>query len=324
MPYPPMSLFDTSDDLETWRPFYIDAEESASAPAPYPPTPSYSTTTFLYFCEQAKIMNAMYETIYSPSTAAGIDTDTVRDIERTLRAFYQRLPNHIRVDDVDALPVCPPPHIFTLNILYHTSLILLYRPFFSISSSSSSSSSSPSSSSSTSAALKQRAREVCTAEAAKVHAFFRAYGHTFRWRNQTYLTTYCVYTAATIEVQQVRHPDPAVASQAVDRLATTLRMLEAECQQTPGIRRSIDIIKTQLGGVDLVALAGGTDPLALVPTTLVLDEPPPHPQPQPLPPPPPATDLGGMDLVGSGLLGPSWLDWYMPDAGGGFIPNQNT
>lgn len=71
---------------------------------------------------------------------------------------------------------------------------------------------------------------------------FQAYGRSFNYKNQTYLLSYCVYTAATIEVTQMKQGD----SGAAERLETTLRMLETEAEQTPGIQKSIIIITNQL------------------------------------------------------------------------------
>lgn len=95
-------------------------------------------------------------------------------------------------------------------------------------------------------ALAKRAQQVCTEEASKVNEFFRQYGRTFNFQNQTYLLSYCVYTAATVDIQQIRHEDAQLASAAANRLSTTLKMLESEAKQTPGIKRSIDIIKSHL------------------------------------------------------------------------------
>ncbi|CAI7670397.1 unnamed protein product [Penicillium bialowiezense] len=95
-------------------------------------------------------------------------------------------------------------------------------------------------------ALAVRAQKVCTESASKVNEFFRQYGRTFNFQNQTYLVSYCVYTAATIDIQQIRHEDPSFASAAANRLSTTLKMLESEARQTPGIKRSIEIIKSHL------------------------------------------------------------------------------
>ncbi|KAJ5624418.1 hypothetical protein N7510_000727 [Penicillium lagena] len=131
---------------------------------------------------------------------------------------------------------CHPPHIFCLNILYHTMLILIFRPFFGWSRHSKLQDH----------ALAQRAQKVCIEEATEVNKFFRQYGRTFNYQNQTYLISYCVYTAATIDVQMIQNEDAELAAAAVNRLSTTLEMLESEARQTPGIKRSIDIIKSHL------------------------------------------------------------------------------
>lgn len=122
------------------------------------------------------------------------------------------------------------------SILFHTMLILIFRPFFGWSRHSKLQDH----------ALALRAQKVCTEEASKVNEFFRQYGRTFNFQNQTYLVSYCVYTAATIDIQQIRHEDPALATAAATRLSTTLKMLESEARQTPGIKRSIEIIKSHL------------------------------------------------------------------------------
>lgn len=122
------------------------------------------------------------------------------------------------------------------SILYHTLLILLFRPFFLWSSNPKL----------RSHELAIRSRAVCIKEATLVNDFFRSYGETFKYQKQSYLISYCVYTAATIEIQQIRDPEESVATEATDRLCTILSMLETEAKQTPGIRRSVDIIKSQL------------------------------------------------------------------------------
>lgn len=228
LPYEPLQmLFDHSDDEEHWTPWYLGREND------YPLQRGYITSTFSHFFEHAQIIEEIYAVVYSDRSRESNDP-AIAEIDARLRQFYHRLPTHIRVDDVHSLSHCPPPHIFALNVLYHTSLILLYRPFFKPDLLSPSD------------AFCETARRVCVEEAATVNQFFQAYGDTFDFRNQTYLTSYCVYTAATIEVLQVQNSPKDVSTAAVHRLATTLRMLEAEAAQTPGIRRSVDIIKAQL------------------------------------------------------------------------------
>lgn len=123
------------------------------------------------------------------------------------------------------------------SILCHTLSILLYRPFFIWC---------------WDEELRQhplalRAQTVCTEQAAGVNDLFGAYGRLFNFQYQSYLVSYCVYTAATIDVRLVRHDDKALAEMATNRLAITLGMLETEVKQTPGIRRSIEVIRSQIG-----------------------------------------------------------------------------
>jgi hypothetical protein len=79
-----------------------------------------------------------------------------------------------------------------------------------------------------------------------VNDLFVLYGKTYGYNVMTYLVSYCVYTAATINVHDIKSANPDISRNAVSRLSVSLRVLEAEAKQTPGIRRSIDIIKSQL------------------------------------------------------------------------------
>ncbi|GAT25275.1 CHA4 activatory protein [Aspergillus luchuensis] len=81
----------------------------------------------------------------------------------------------------------------------------------------------------------------------RVNELFRAYGRLFNFEFQSYLISYCVYTAATIDVRLAQHNNKRLAHMAIDRLAVTLHMLETEVKQTPGMRRSIEIIHSHIG-----------------------------------------------------------------------------
>jgi hypothetical protein len=62
----------------------------------------------------------------------------------------------------------------------------------------------------------------------------------------SYLVSYCIYTAATINVYEIKFSKNGLNNDAVARLSVSLRVLESEARQTPGIKRSIEIIKQQL------------------------------------------------------------------------------
>lgn len=230
MPYPTHCLLDATDDKEPWQPFYLGELESI-----YVPTPSYNTTTFSHFVKLSTIVNDAFKSVFGP-WSRDIPFSRLRNIENKLYDFFRELPAALQINDSVASISHHPPHVCCLNILYHTMHILIYRPHFL----------KKEMRSGYDEALLAHAVAVCTREATAVNGIFQAYGRCFANKNQTYLLSYCVYTAATIEVKQVGDPDPAVSQSAIERLATTLAMLEEEARQTPGVRRSIEIIKMRL------------------------------------------------------------------------------
>ena len=136
------------------------------------------------------------------------------------------------------LPLQPYLRQLLIRSRYHTTLILLFRPFYQ--------STEPSPAY---RELSRHAHKVCRAEAEAVNSKFRAYGRTFNYRNQTHLLSYCVYTAATVDVQGMQSKDQAEAQAAMERLNITLHMLDTEAEQTPGIRKSVDIIRDQIAQI---------------------------------------------------------------------------
>ena len=228
LPHQPNSLLDDGDNQELWYPRHL---QDSNAYYPHP-TLSHTTETFMYFAEIAVVINDMYATIYDSRSRERINTSRVFDIERRLLNIYESLPAHLRFVDMDQ--ACPPSHILNLNIIYHTVRILLFRPFYL------------SQSQQHSRDLVAHAHQTCAVAAQYVNTCFQSYGRTFQYRNQTYLLSYCVYTAATIEINEIRSADREIAASAMERLKVTLQMLEAEASQTPGIRSSVDIIRSRI------------------------------------------------------------------------------
>ena len=231
MPYQTECLFDNADDEQEWKPVHFCMIDPVSAI----PTISHTTSTFTAFCKLAGMADKLYAELYSPSVK-NTNACNIQELEHQIREIYGCLPTCLRLHHDDPETPSPPPHILCLNVFYHTLLILLYRPFCELENTPA-----------TDATFSDHARKVCTQEAALVNIHFQAYGRAFNYQNQTYLLSYCVYTAATIEVQHLRDRDELVAIAAAKRLSTTLSMLEVEAEQTPGIRRSVDIIRSQIG-----------------------------------------------------------------------------
>jgi hypothetical protein len=78
------------------------------------------------------------------------------------------------------------------------------------------------------------------------HDLFILYCRTFQYKVNTYLISYCVYTTATVDVGFIRIGNEEERHASALRLRAALRILEAEGRQTPGIKKSVDIIKKQI------------------------------------------------------------------------------
>ncbi|KAJ5239420.1 hypothetical protein N7468_004039 [Penicillium chermesinum] len=218
LPYSPDSLFDTSDNDLEWRPFYLKEAETS-----YPFTKSSNTLHIVYFGKLARIINEAYDKVYSQSLQ-NLKLQSISELEAKLRSFHASLPDQLRIQAPETEH--PIPHYANSDI----------PPFLRVVEARATSNT----------PLALRAHQVCIEEANNVNEHFRRYGRTFNFQNQTYLVSYCVYTAATIDIQEIRQEDPALAQAAANRLSTTLKMLETEAKQTPGIKRSIEIIKSHL------------------------------------------------------------------------------
>ncbi|OBT70731.1 hypothetical protein VF21_10138 [Pseudogymnoascus sp. 05NY08] len=228
MPYAIDDMLDNFDDLDPWEPVFIGGMQQ------YPDTKEYNTSTFKEFCRVGEIITQIYSSVYNNQKAQCLSNDLM-DLETRLCSWYYHLPHILRMDDVGKIKFCPPPHIFSLNLVYHTLLILIYRPFLH---------------STQSPQLQAHAQTVCSAQSIIINDLFLLYGRTYNYNIMTYLVSYCIYTAATINVHDIKHSDSVLSHEVAARLSVSLRVLESEARQTPGIRRSIDIIKSQLSTWD--------------------------------------------------------------------------
>lgn len=209
-------LFDHSDNQEIWQ--------SVEFPD-YPATFSYNTICFRHFCWLGQIVETIL--LNSPTVSSAFQKNSL--LEHRLYCWFEQLPDFLRMSHYGN--TCPPPHIFSLNLLYHTLHVILWRPYQSAQECS---------------GLAERAHKICVETANTIHDMFLLYSETFNLSRMTYLISYCVYSAATVDVGEMRSPIQADREAAAARLGVSLRILESEARQTPGVRRSIDIIKRQL------------------------------------------------------------------------------
>lgn len=143
----------------------------------------------------------------------------------------------------------------------------------------------------------------------------------------TYQVSYCVYTAATVDVLDMRRSEAGVRIDAARRLGMAVRTLQEEAEHTPGSGRSLDTIRRQLTVWEVDAPSGtyqndssGTDAELQMACS---DEQGGHlMSPQPM-----ATDYGNVGPVNEGASGfmsryQSPFSFGMLDTGAGFHPDS--
>ncbi|PHH80873.1 hypothetical protein CDD82_1453 [Ophiocordyceps australis] len=124
---PPLIMFDDSAEEDLWIPF---GAQQASATWKYPPTTAHSASCFVSMCRLAVIFNEILVHMYDP-LSQNTDAEAQECFstqEPAFQEWWAQLPAHLRIDIASLPAVAPPSHIVTLNCLYHTFKILLYRP----------------------------------------------------------------------------------------------------------------------------------------------------------------------------------------------------
>lgn len=190
---PPQIIMDDSAEDELWIPHglhYSDGQE-------YPATKAHSISCFTQMCRLSAIFNEILIHIYDP-----LQSKSEQEVEDclmregfALRQWWQDLPSFLRIDAQSLPEYCPPSHIVTLNCLFHTFKILLYRPM-----------------------LFRRPDPLvdrggtpdpthfkeCLSSASSTIAIFDLYCRTFGYSRVVLSLAYSVYTAASIFLLQIQ------------------------------------------------------------------------------------------------------------------------
>lgn len=112
-----IDLFDHGDNQQIWRPAEFQQ---------YPVTFGCNTTCFQNFCRLDQIVEMIMVNISAlPGTSS--TTGRLDFLEERLQQWYEKLPDMLKMGQYNE--TCPPPHIFSLNLLYHTLQVILWRPY---------------------------------------------------------------------------------------------------------------------------------------------------------------------------------------------------
>lgn len=240
---------DDFSDTEPWSPYFGEVSSEADVKPPhYPPIPGYVVACFRQLCKLSIILNDLMHGIYSPTAPThhesnesvlckpALDTPFMR-IARDLREWWIALPPYLRIAP-DRMPsLAPPTHIVSLNVLYHTTIILLHRPYIL-------------GARDLSQPAANKSYTACVSATAAVHDLLMLQANTFGFSHLTYMNAYAAYIAATIAVlrfEREHHPgeDSKLATQNLG-LNFLLEVLQGCAVGMPALDRSVAIIKKRM------------------------------------------------------------------------------
>lgn len=249
----PMTFMDDYSDSDLWAPYYGETPKPDHAQAPnYPPCPGYVVSCFQQNCRLCVILNDLMQNIYSPEAAARRDDEEnsaeakaaneepfIR-ISRDLREWYIALPPHLRINPDQMPTLAPPVHIMSLNLLYHTTVILLHRPVIL-------------GARDINAPGPYRSYQTCLSATAAIHDLLMLQSNTFGLSHVSYLNAYSAYIAATVAVLRFEHEhnpseDPTIALKRAG-LSLLLEVLSRSAASMPALERSHAIIRKRMQAV---------------------------------------------------------------------------
>lgn len=247
----PLTFLDDFTDTDPWIPYYGETPDTTARALPqYPPTPGYIVSCFQSLSKLCIIINDLMQEIYSAEATAQraeeaaesgdkADEPFIR-ISRRLNEWWNSLPLHLQVNMSDLPKVARPIHIMSLNLLYHTIVILLHRPVML----------------SVSNTLHQASHQsytTCLHATVAIHDLLVLQANTFGLGQISYLNAYCAYMAATISVLRFEreltpNEDHNITSERIG-LEYLLDVIERSAKAMPGLERSNAIIRKRMKGV---------------------------------------------------------------------------
>lgn len=205
-----LQFLDDFTDHDPWVPFYGPDPKAAELP-PYPSTPGHVMSCFTELCKLCKILTRVMLELYSSQSASHSDNSSdprmavFMEIKKELQDWHSSLPPFLHIPRNDMPELSPPPHITSLNLMYHNALILLHRPHVA-------GGDVPSS-----AAIRE-SWKICRGATTAIYNLLKMYIHTFGYHHITYMNSYCTYMAATTAVYQLETseegPQPSQSHQA--------------------------------------------------------------------------------------------------------------
>lgn len=234
---PPQIMFDDSAENELWVPF--GAPPLQTAPWKYPPATAHSASCFLSMCRLSVIFNEILIHMYDPlmqNTEAEILECLVAQ-EPALQQWWEELAPYLKLDPAALPALAPPSHIVTMNCLFQTFKILLYRPMLTRRNLEDN------------VASHKRYLVECVTSATAIIAIFDLFCRTFTMNYCVLSLAYSLYIASSIFLLQIQAaPDDA---QALGRLNYCIQALKQVKTFSPVIGSTIDLLNKELSAIGI-------------------------------------------------------------------------
>ncbi|KAI1737924.1 fungal-specific transcription factor domain-containing protein [Xylaria scruposa] len=193
---------------------------------------AFSSTRFAAYCELCVIIHDVLDKLYMRTHRSDKDHLLANYLNQTLERLDEwssRLPGDLLVHDNPQAMQCPPLHILLLNLVYQTVVILLCRPYRTSS---------------------ETARVRCTRAAQMTDTLFMLHVRRFGFRCVTWLQTYTMFVACTINVKDFKENraqnnqkvDTELAHAASSRLDFGFEILRQGASSTPSAGRCASIV----------------------------------------------------------------------------------
>lgn len=251
----PLTFMDDFSDSDLWAPYYGETPGPNVPMVSYPACPGYVVSCFTHLCKLCIILNDLLQGIYSPTSpntdsqtseahprsdeARSSESSFIR-ISRSLHTFWNELPQHLLIPPSRIPPLAPPVHIVSLNLTYHTTLILLHRPLVL-------------SSNTLQHQAAQKSYATCIAATAAIHDLLFLQASTFGLTHLSYLNAYAAYIGATIAVLRFERDHQSAEDHTLSTstlgLNFLLEVLQRSASAMPALDRSVAIIRKRMKAV---------------------------------------------------------------------------
>ncbi|KAI0110762.1 fungal-specific transcription factor domain-containing protein [Nemania sp. FL0031] len=199
-----------------------------------------SSTRFVAYCELCVIIYDVLDKLYvrpHPTGKSHLLADYLDQTLERLDEWSTRLPQGLLVREDSRTVQCPPLHILLLNLVYQTVVILLCRPY---------------------RASSETAKARCTRAAQMTDTLFMLHVRRFGFRCVTWLQTYTMFVACTVNVRDLKEnrvqdrtlADTDLEHAASARLDFGLEILRQGATSTPCAGRCASIIAQLLNRGD--------------------------------------------------------------------------